>query len=234
MGEDDLVPLSALQHLVFCERQCALIHVEQAWADNRLTVEGSHQHARVDEEGRRFELRGDVLICRGLPVRSFRLGLSGRTDVVEFHRLDGSERTQGVALQGRHGRWQPFPIEHKHGKPKIDDCDEVQLCAQAICVEEMLDTVVSEGALFYGKTHRRHGVTFTPELRSHTERAAARLHELLASGVTPAAVKTKKCDACSLLPRCLPSPVEPARSAAEFTRRQLRRILADDGLGEER
>ena len=120
---DDLLPLSALQHIVFCERQCALIYTEQAWTENRLTVEGKIMHERVHDESR--ESRGDVRIDYGVSLRSLRLGLIGKADVVEFHRQpDGS--------------WRPFPVEYKRGKPKADDCDKVQLCAQAICLEEML------------------------------------------------------------------------------------------------
>ena len=120
-SEDELLPLSALQHLLFCERQCALIHIEQAWAENRLTVEGKNLHAKVHEAD--DESRGDLRIVRGLRLRSLRLGLVGQADVVEFHK-------QGDA-------WLPFPVEYKRGKPKPEPCDEVQLCAQAICLEEM-------------------------------------------------------------------------------------------------
>src|SRR6266567_7026185 len=141
--EEDLLPLSALQHLVFCERQCALIHIEGVWADNALTVEGSHLHDRVDEMGPRIESRGDLRIARGVALRSLRLGLSGRADVIEFHRVTEG----GVELAGVSGLWRPFPVEYKRGRPKRDRCDEVQVCAQARCLEEMLETAVPAGAL---------------------------------------------------------------------------------------
>lgn len=189
--EEDLLPLSALQHLLFCERQAALIHIEQVWRDNPLTVEGSHLHERVD--GGEAESRGDVRIVRSLALRNLRLGLSGKTDVVEFHRDPSSPDL-----------WQPFPVEYKRGKPKTHRADEVQLCAQALCLEEMLGAAVPAGALFYAQTRRRTEVPFDAELRRLTEETAARLHRLFASGVTPRAVREPKCDHCSLLDVCLP------------------------------
>ena len=132
-SEDDLLPISALQHFVFCERQCALIHIEQVWKDNPLTLQGSHLHDRVHETAARRELRGDTLITRGLQVRSLRLGLSGIADIVEFHRTSemkdpSSEFASAVGLPGLHGYWIPFPVEYKRGKPKKDKCDEC-LCS---------------------------------------------------------------------------------------------------------
>ena len=157
--EDELLPLSALQHLIFCERQCALIHVEQAWADNRFTVEGEHLHDRVHDAG--GESRGDIRIARGLALRSLRLGLSGIADVVEFHRVTEA----GILLPRVPGCWKPFPVEYKRGRPKRDRCDEVQVCAQAICLEEMLAAYVPNGALFYGATRHRFDVAFDQEIR---------------------------------------------------------------------
>ena len=159
LAEEDLLPLSALQHLLFCERQCALIHVEQLWDENLFTAEGRVIHERVHEQG--GESRGNIRIERGLPLRSFRLGLVGKADVVEFHRVT----TQ---------RWQPFPVEFKRGKPKRDDCDKVQLCAQALCLEEMLATVVEAGALYYGRTRRRLDIAFDTGLRDETEKDRAK------------------------------------------------------------
>ncbi|HYU34929.1 MAG TPA: CRISPR-associated protein Cas4 [Thermoanaerobaculia bacterium] len=212
MEEDDLLPLSALQHLLFCERQCALIHIEQIWAENPLTVEGKHLHEQADSGFQ--ESRGDLRIARALPLRSLRLGLSGRSDVVEFHRVG-----EGV--------WRPFPIEYKRGKPKSHRADEVQLCAQALCLEEMLDVAVPAGALFYGQTRHRLEVTFDTELRRLTEDAAARLHRLIAGGVTPTAVREPKCDQCSLLDICMPAA--PAVSARQYLDRSLRAALRSEG-----
>ncbi|MEX2583660.1 MAG: CRISPR-associated protein Cas4 [Gemmatimonadota bacterium] len=205
-SEDDLLPLSALQHLLFCERQCALIHVEQLWADNRLTVEGSHLHRRVDEAP--GETRGDVRIERGIRMRSLRLGLIGRADVVEFHRAAEGEC--------------PFPVEYKRGRPKRDRSDEVQICAQALCLEEMLGVPVAAGALFYGVIRRRTDVLFDDALRARTEDAARRLHELVSTGTTPRAAREPKCDGCSMLDLCMPDPPRAARSAARYLERFLR------------
>lgn len=134
-SEDDLLMLSALQHLSFCPRQCALIHIEQIWAENVFTAEGRVMHERAHDEDRR-ETRAGVRVERGMPLRSLKLGLIGKADVVEFH--------SGLGGKG----WTPFPVEYKRGKPKVDDCDKVQLCAQALCLEEMLGVAVPAGALF--------------------------------------------------------------------------------------
>jgi len=203
--EDDLIQLSALQHYVFCPRQCALIHVEQVWSENRFTAEGRIMHERVHEEGR--ESRGDVRIEHGVPLRSLRLGLSGTADVVEFHRHpDGS--------------WKPFPVEYKRGKPKPDDCDRVQLCAQALCLEEMLKVEIPSGAIFYGKTRHRHDVVFDEALRKETEETAEQVHKLIESGVTPRPVYQSKCDSCSLFESCLPKTIEKTRSVQKYLLRE--------------
>lgn len=187
--EDDLIQLSSLQHFMYCERQCALIHIEQVWSENLFTAEGRIMHDKADSN--EFESRGNVRIDYSVPLRSLRLGLIGKADVVEFHRQDD-------------GTWQPFPVEYKRGKPKLDDCDKVQLCAQAICLEEMLNVEIKEGALFYGQTRRREDVTFDKALRMETEDAARKVHELIESGVTPKAEYSKKCKQCSLLNLCMP------------------------------
>lgn len=184
-GEGYSVPISALQHMLYCPRQCALIHNEQQWAENRYTAEGSILHERVDAGSE--ERRGNVMIARGVPLCSKRLGLVGFADVVELH--DG----------------RPFPVEYKRGKPKSHRADEVQLCAQAICLEEMLEASVPEGALFYGQSRRRKGVAFDLELRQLTEQVASRTHSMLQSGETPpAAYERRKCGACSLQAVCQP------------------------------
>lgn len=183
--EDDLFPLSALQHLLYCERQCALIHVEQIWSENRFTAEGRAAHKRVHTGG--HETRDGVRIARDVALRSLRLGLVGKADVVEFH--NGT----------------PYPVEHKRGHNKANNCDRVQLCAQALCLEEMMGKPVLEGALFYGEPRRRTVVPLEPALREETEAAALRLHDLLKAGITPPAVYDKaKCDRCSLVDVCKP------------------------------
>lgn len=200
-SEDDLIQLSSMQHYLFCPRQCALIHVEQVWAENRLTAEGRIMHDKVHEEG--HASRGGVRIERAVPLRSLRLGVSGIADVVEFHRQQD-------------GKWKPFPVEYKRGKPKPDDCDRVQLCAQAICLEEMLHVEISAGAIFYGKTRHRHDVVFDESLRHETEETARRVHELIEAGITPKPVYEPKCDSCSLLELCLPKAMAKTRSVKKY------------------
>ena len=232
--EDELLPLSALAHLAFCERRCALIHVEQIWQENRFTLEGSHMHARVHEEAPRRELRGDLLIARGLQVRSLELGVSGVADVVEFHRstgqttLEGKGTPQAARLPGLAGLWVPFPVEYKRGKPKRDHCDEVQVCAQAICLEEMLKVAVPEGALFYGATQHRHDVTFSVELRDETRLTARRLHELFAAGVAPRVSREPKCRRCSLVDVCRPDATGPGRSARRYLANAARAAASEE------
>jgi CRISPR-associated exonuclease Cas4 len=226
----DPLPISALQHLIFCERQCALIHVEGLWAENRLTVEGRLLHRRAHAEdqgprgGGRAESRPGVRIVRGLPLLSERLGLTGKADIVEFHEHPAPDgRGSGAGAPARYPPV-PFPIEYKRGRPKRHDADLVQLCAQALCLEEMLALPpggVPAGALFYGRTRRRLHVRFDADLRARTVAACTRLHELVASGRTPRARREKKCDRCSLLNLCLPDATAPARSAARYLERAL-------------
>lgn len=205
-GEDELLMISALQHLLFCPRQCALIHIEQQWTENRYTAEGRIMHERVDEVGR--ESRGRIRTVFGLPLRSLRLGLSGRADAVEYHRQgDDSALTPF---------WQPFPVEYKRGKPKKNDSDLVQLCAQAMCLEEMLACPVPEGAMYYGKPRRRMAVIFDDTLRKETTDAVRQLHELIESGRTPQARYEKKCDSCSLLSLCMPKVTGAHRSVRGY------------------
>lgn len=213
--EDALLPISALQHLLFCERQCALIHIEGLWAENRLTAEGRLMHRRAhDAPG---EWKGDVRVTRGLAIRSLRLGLVGYADIVEFH----PPQVPGAAQR-------PFPVEYKRGKPKAHDADRVQLCAQALCLEELLRVDVPEGALFYGQPKRRHEVTFDRDLRQLTEGAASRLHALVASGRTPSAKREPKCDACSLIELCMPGAADGKHSARAYFDRTLGQVLARD------
>jgi len=211
-SQDDLLPISALQHLLFCERQCALIHIEQAWAENLFTAEGQILHKKVHEVD--SESRGAVRLEYGLPLRSLRLGLIGKGDVVEFHKETGPE---GVI-------WRPFPVEYKRGKPKKGNHDRVQLCAQAMCLEEMLDVNVAAGALFYGKIRRREDVAFDVSLRTETEATARRLHELIRAGTTPAAVYTKQCKQCSLEEQCQPKILSKRRSVGEYLRKAVREL----------
>lgn len=214
--EDDLLPLSALQHLVFCERQWALIHLEGVWEENRFTMDGQHFHQRTDIS--ETEVRGELRIARGLRLHSLRLGLSGRADVVEFHRVS-DPTAPGVSLPDIQGNWQPIPVEYKRGRPKTDGSDNVQLCAQALCLEDMLGVPIAEGALYYGKTHRRHPVGFDMALRQQTETLCVRLHTLTKTGQTPPAHYEKKCDTCSLKETCLPKSAARHKSAQNYVAR---------------
>ena len=203
--ESNLLPLSALQHICFCERQCALIHVEQVWIENRFTAEGRIMHERVDTV--KSEKRRNVRTSFAVWLQSLRLGLVGKADVVEFHRL---------LSPGGKTIWQPFPVEYKRGKPKKDNCDKIQLCAQALCLEEMLNLQIEKGALFYGKTRRRQDVTFDPGLRAETEQMAKNLHALFNQRRTPEPVFDKRCPQCSFVAYCMPGKLEGKRSASHY------------------
>lgn len=214
-SEDSFLPLSALQHLAFCERQCALIHLEREWAENRLTAEGGLLHTRVHEQD--SESRCDKVVVRGLRLRSRLLGVAGQADVVEFVQSD-----RGTGLAGRSGRWLPRPVEYKRGKPKRDHRDLVQLCAQAMCLEEMLEVEVREGSLFYGKTRRRLEIDIDAELRAETIALADRLHALFTRRVTPTPPNDSRCKGCSLVKLCLPG----AGRAKGYLVRQVRAHLS--------
>jgi CRISPR-associated exonuclease Cas4 len=220
-SEDELLPLSAIQHLLFCERQCALIHIEQQWEENLFTAQGRLLHERVDEKS--SDSRGEVKIVRGLAIRSLRLGLTGIADVVEFHRAEGRDQAQNslITLPNASGLWKPFPVEYKRGRPKPGPCDEAQLCAQAICLEEMLNVRIPDGALFYHSLRRRKDVCFDNAIRNQCERAASKLRELLAARVTPLAVDDGRCGYCSLINLCWPHVSSGRKSAARYVEAQI-------------
>jgi CRISPR-associated exonuclease Cas4 len=195
-ADDDALPISGLQHLAFCPRQWALIHLEQAWVENVRTAEGRLLHERADLPGE--SRRASVRTVRGMWLRSERLRLTGRADIVEF-------------------RPEPYPVEYKRGKSKPNDCDTVQLCAQGLCLEEMLQTAIERGAIFYGNPRRRLEVGFSPELRSRTEELAAAMHRLYRNGITPAATPGPYCRSCSLVDVCLPEATSHDRAALWVT-----------------
>ena len=204
--------------MVYCERRWALVHIEQIWSENRFTAEGRELHDRAHEAG--SESRPGLRIARGLRLRSLRLGLSGQADVVEFRAA-----AAGVVLPGEDGLWQPFPVEYKRGRPKPDHCDLVQLCAQALCLEEMFQAAIPAGALFYGQPRRRQDVAFSPALRAETESLAARMHEMYRARNTPRAAYSPKCEKCSLLGSCMPK----TSTGGQGVERYLARALAGDG-----
>lgn len=209
--DDDLLMISALQHFVFCRRQWALIHLEQLWQENVRTVEGQLMHQRAHDE-KQTERRGDLLIMRGLRVQSMRLKVTGICDVVEFHR-----DPEGITLPGYEGRWRPYPVEYKRGKPKTHDADELQLCAQAMCLEEMLVCTIPEGSLYYGEPHRRTRVVFDQAMRDRVEAMLDEMHQYTARGYTPRPKPTKGCMACSLRDLCLPG-LQKTQSVAGYIR----------------
>lgn len=208
-SEEDLIMISALNQYLYCPRRCALIHIEQVWEENRFTAEGRIMHERVHEEGN--ESRGDVRIARGVPLRSLEIGIVGMADVVEFHRIDKNQ-------------WQPFPVEYKRGKPKPDHSDAIQLCAQAMCLEEMLGIAVPKGALFYGRTRRRLDVSFDDSLRMEVYETAKRVRELIASGTTPPPVYEKRCESCSLIGECMPKNIGKHPSIKRYLKKMIEAV----------
>jgi CRISPR-associated exonuclease Cas4 len=204
------IPLSALQHAVYCLRQAALIHLERLWAENRFTAEGQVLHASADEPGRR-KVRG-IRRVNALPLANRRLGIAGVADLVEFRR-DGDREV-------------PFPIEIKRGKVKLHRADEVQLCAQALCLEEMTGVAVPDGALFYAETKRRLPVVFDAELRSLTEAVIAELQDVFRTQRTPPPTPHKaRCKSCSLFDLCRPNAV--AKAASAWRHRAIRQVLSE-------
>ena len=198
METEEYLLLSGIQHFCFCPRQWALIHLEQQWSENIRTTEGQLEHRRAHQEDLR-EKRGDLLIVHGMRVVSHQLRLSGICDVVEFY-VD----PHGVALQNQTGLWIPFPVEYKHGSAKESDADRLQLCAQAMALEEMLVCDVPQGALFYVETRQRERVKITSELKQKTLDLAEKMNQYYARGYTPKVKPGKHCNACSLKELCLP------------------------------
>ena len=196
--ESEYLQLSGIQHFAFCRRQWALIHIENQWAENDRTVDGEIMHERAHDSGLR-ETRGNLRVSRGMYIHSSRLGVSGQCDVVEFRKCE-----QGIPMPEWEGLWLPFPVEYKRGHSKGTDADRLQLCAQAICLEDMLCCDIPSGALYYGETRRRETVDFTPELRKQVCLMLEEMHAYYRRGYTPKSKRSKSCNACSLNPICLP------------------------------
>lgn len=205
ISEDDFIPLSALQHYLYCSRQCALIHLDRVWEENVFTAEGRVLHERAHSG--ETEKRRDIKTVASLMLRSREHGITGVADIVEFHRTEWG--------------WQPYPIEYKRGRPKLSHADRVQLCAQAFCLEDMLDLAISEGALYYGQTHRRQTIKFDKDLRLVTEQTIFAVHALFAQTQLPKPVADKRCKACSLIDQCLP------QSGKDESSRYLRTLLEE-------
>lgn len=216
-SEQDFLPLSGLQHMAFCQRRWALVHIEGLWEENVFTSEGKVLHERAHSG--EIESRPGVLVRRALRVSSRRLGLSGQTDVVEFY--PEALENGGIALEEHRGLWRPYPVEYKRSRDKPGkSAYMIQLCAQAMCLEEMLGAQVLEGAVYDRSTRRRQVVCFSEDLRREVEELAMRMHSLYAAGITPQAKYEKKCDHCSLYPVCLPKATG-SRSVQRYLRRAL-------------
>ena len=193
-GEEDFLQLSGLQHFKFCRRQWALIHIENQWAENFRTTDGAIIHENA-QTGDFTESRGNLIITRDMRIFSRTLGVSGACDVLEFHRGEN-----GLPLKGKKGLWQPYPVEYKRGRPKETSMDALQLCGQAMCLEEMLCCEIPKGALYYGEPRRR--------------------TDLYNRGYTPKVKPTKSCNACSLKELCLPKLMR-SRSVTDYLRREM-------------
>lgn len=215
--EEDFLQISGLQHFQFCRRQWALIHLEQQWTENLHTVEGELFHQRAHDASQR-ERRGELLITRDMRVFSATLGVSGSCDVVEFSRSD-----TGISLSGLQGKYQPYPIEYKRGSPRTDNANHLQLCAQAMCLEEMLCCEIPEGALYYGEIRRREKVIFTEDLRQEVKSALEEMRQLYQRGYTPKVRPSKSCNVCSLKDLCLPKLMKK-KSVGKYLREHLEEL----------
>lgn len=213
-NDHDFLMISGLNHFIFCRRQWALIHIEQLWSENALTLDGHYLHERV-HDANFTELRGSTLLSRAMPVRSETLRITGECDMVEMHRDDA-----GIPIHGRGGRWRLYPVEYKRGSPNERGADEMQLCAQAMCLEEMFMTDIPEGAIYYGETRHRVKVALTEELREQVRGAVTEMHRLFTRGWTPRARMTRACKSCSMVELCQPGLTKQL-SASEYVRRAL-------------
>lgn len=199
--EDDFIMISALQHYIFCPRQCGLIHIDDVWQDNLFTVRGEILHEKVDTDT--YETRGDVKTVRGLRIHSYKYGLVGRCDVVEF-----KQSSKGKEI---------MPVEFKAGEPKEDISDKVQLCAQVLCLEGMLNVEIPKAAFFYGKIRRRNIIEITDELRKQTEEVVSKVRELVDSKIVPKIEYSSKCRNCSLINICQPRAMNQKKLKAYIT-----------------
>jgi len=222
-NDDELLMLSGIQHIAFCERQWALIHIEQQWNDNQHTVEGYHLHEKTDDPLDN-DTRYNIITQRAVSLISRTLGLYGRADVIELFKTEDENLNNTIRIKGKQGNWKVVPVEYKRGKPKSDECDKVQLCAQAMCLEEMYNIHLHRGFLYYGKTRRRYEVEFSEFLRSKVIGYSKRMHELFAGYITPLPVYKLHCKSCSLIDICLPKAITGIKCVNEY----LKRIVLED------
>lgn len=208
-SEDNLLMISGIQHFVFCRRQWALIHIEQQWAENLLTVSGEIMHKNAHDNFS-SEKRGELIISRGMPICSYELGINGVCDVVEFHRAK-----EGAIVHGYEGHYKIIPVEYKHGSPKEDESDILQVVAQAMCLEDMFCTNVEEVHIYYGKTRRRLKLDVNSDIRNRVKEIVAEMHTLYERRYTPRVKSHKGCKACSLREICLPK-LSKVKSVREY------------------
>ncbi len=227
-ADDEMIMISSLKHYVFCSRRCALVHLEQLWTENHLTAAGRSLHEHVDTVG--HQARKDFYQATAVRLVSHKLGLTGIADMLEFYQVSSPYNTEGACIATQLKRkalfWVPFPVEYKHGKPDPRQADEIQLCAQALCLEEMLNVSIFKGALFYGKTRRRVDILFDDALRSKTIEIANKVHTLIREGKTPPAVYGKWCESCSLIDACRPKEFEHPVSAKKWIDKQVCNVLS--------
>ncbi len=219
--DDNMIPLSAMTHFAHCPRRCALVHLEQIWRDNQATVEGEVLHEKAHSGDR--ESRGKVKIIRSLRLSSIELGITGITDIVEFHAALAGDG--GVKIPYTKGTWIPFPIEYKRGASKDIFSFKVQLCAQALCLEEMLRCRIEKGSLFLGVKQHRTDVIFDESLREQTKEISQKVHELFKNRLTPPPIYSKRCDSCSLIDMCKPKHFEQKFSAKKWIDKQVNEVL---------
>ncbi|MFZ1127490.1 CRISPR-associated protein Cas4 [Methanoregula sp.] len=220
--DDELLSLSGIQHFCFCRRQWALIHVEQQWQENLRTQEGHFVHERVDDPFFN-ESRGDVVISRAYPLVSYTLGLTGIADVIEYTRSD-----HGIPIPDHEGLWLMKPVEYKRGKPKIDERDEVQLCAQVMCLEEMFGIRIDSADFYYNEIRRRQHLAITDDLRSTVRSLADEMHTIFRNGITPEAEAGKNCALCSLVDICVPKLTKKKSPVRNYIGRHIREACALD------
>jgi CRISPR-associated protein Cas4 len=221
-GPDDLLPLSGIQHFYFCKRQWALIHIERQWEDNQRTAEGHILHERADDPLIK-ESRGDVVLSRAFPLVSHKLGLYGIADVIEYERSE-----KGFPIPGYAGLWRLQPVEYKRGKPKIDERDEVQLCAQVMCLEEMFNLKIDIADFYYNEIRRRIHIEITEDLRNKVSSLSDEMHNLFNQGITPTAEKSKNCKYCSLIDLCVPKLTKKPISVRKYINRHITDAYSDD------
>jgi len=221
-ADDELLSLSGIQHFRFCKRQWALIHIERQWEDNLRTAEGHVVHERVDDPFFN-ESRGDTIVSRSFPLVSRRLGFFGIADIVEYCRTE-----TGISLPGRVGFWMPMPVEYKRGKPKVDERDEVQLCAQVMCLEDMFNVRLSHADFYYDEIRRRVSLAITDELRTIVQGLSVEMHMLFSKGVTPAAERGRNCRSCSLVDVCLPNLTKKRSPVDSYVTRHVKDACVKD------